>query len=304
MLFLLGSIILSGFLTIAFKICDRYAINKFQAIVCNYGVCALTGSVFSSSIPSFSQNASQPWFKWSLLMGLFFITSFNLIAFSVQKNGLAIAAVASKTSLVIPFIFSLLLYREQASLVTIAGIVLALVAVVLTLWPGRKVAGSSTVGRNSISIAILLPVMVFLGTGLLDALIKYVEQHFINAENNNQYLINTFLVAFTLGLLFLLAQLFLGKQRFQPKALLAGLVIGIPNYFSIWCLMKVLKVYPDLSSVVIPVNNMGIVLLSAMAAWLFFHEKLTKLNWVGIVLAVIAVFMVAIGNQTNFYGVF
>ncbi len=304
MLFLLGSIILSGFLTIAFKICDRYAIDKFQAIVCNYGVCTVTGSVFSSSLPSFTQNASQPWFKWSLLMGLFFIASFNLIAFSVQKNGLAIAAVASKTSLVIPFVFSLLLYREQASLVTIAGIVLALVAVVLTVWPGRKAVGSSTVGTNSNSVAILLPIMVFLGTGLLDALIKYVEQHFINADNNNQYLINTFLVAFILGFLFLMVQLLSGNQKFQPKTLLAGLVIGIPNYFSIWCLMKVLKVYPNLSSVVIPVNNMGIVLLSALVAWLFFHEKLSKLNWVGIVLAVIAVLMVAIGNQTNFYGVF
>ncbi|RYF86152.1 MAG: EamA/RhaT family transporter, partial [Chitinophagaceae bacterium] len=115
MLFLLGSILLSGFLTIAFKLCDRYRIDKFQAIVCNYAVCTITGSLFSGSVPSFVEAAGAPWFKWSLLMGLFFIASFNLIALTVQKSGLAIAAVASKTSLVIPFIFSVLLYGEAVS---------------------------------------------------------------------------------------------------------------------------------------------------------------------------------------------
>ena len=140
-------------------------------------------------------------------------------------------------------------------------------------------------------------------SGLLDTLIKYVEKLFITQENNNQYLINTFSVAFMVGLVLLLFQIISRNIRFQPRALLAGVVIGIPNYFSIWCLMKVLKEYPNLSSVVIPVNNMGIVLLSALVAWLFFREKLTVINWAGIILALLAVLMIAAGNQTNSYGI-
>ncbi len=303
MFFLLGSILLSGFLTIAFKICDRYGINKFQAIVCNYGVCALTGSLFTMSLPSFGEASRQPWFSWSLVMGIFFIASFNLIAFSVEKNGLAIAAVASKTSLIIPFIFSVILYNEQAPVITVAGIVLAIIAVILTLWPGRVANGLVKPGGKSTVVYIVLPLLVFLATGFLDTLIKYVEQHFITSGNNNQYLINTFSVAFVVGLLLLLVQVFARNIRFRPRALLAGVVIGIPNYFSIWCLMKVLKEYPNFSSVVIPVNNMGIVLLSALVAWLFFREKLTVLNWAGIILALLAVLMIAIGNQTNIYGI-
>lgn len=293
MLFLLGSILLSGFLTIAFKFCDRYRINKFQAIVCNYAVCTLTGSIFSGSLPSFTQYAVEPWFKWSLLMGLFFIASFNLIALTVQKSGLAIAAVASKTSLVIPFLFSVLLYGEEVSAVTVAGIVLAIVAVVLTVWPGRRSANEAQTRNVS---RVLLPIAVFAGTGLLDALIKYVELSYISESNNNAYLINTFAVAFLVGLLFLLYKLATGAQVFQPKAVLAGIIIGIPNYFSIWCLMKVLKQYSSFSSVIIPVNNMGIVLLSAMVAWLFFHEKLTRHNWLGIALSIIAVLLIALNT--------
>ncbi len=296
MFFLLGSILLSGFLTIAFKICDRYGINKFQAIVCNYGVCALTGSVFTMSTPSFAAAAQQPWFTWSLLMGVFFIASFNLIAHSVEKNGLAIAAVASKTSLIIPFVISILLYNEPAPIIKVAGIVLAIGAVVLTVWPGKDKSPAAGKATRDVRAHVLLPLLVFLATGLQDALIKYVEKYFITPGNNNQYLIHTFLVAFVVGFLLLMFQLFFRGVRFQPSALLAGLAIGIPNYFSIWCLMKVLKEYPMLSSVVIPVNNMGIVLLSAMVAWLFFREKLSVLNWAGILLALLAVLMLALGN--------
>ncbi len=297
MIFLIGSILLSSYLTIAFKLCDRFGVNKFQAIVFNYLACAFTGSVVTGSLPEFGENVGQEWFLWSLLMGASFIVIFNLIAITVQKSGLAIASVASKLSLIIPFVFSLFLYNEDAAVFKIAGVLLALVAVVLTLYP-NKVAGNdnlnSTGGFNFQKI--LLPVIVFITTGLLDTLIKYVEQNFITESNNDQYLISSFSVAFLLGFLFLILQLIRRKIKFQSKSVLVGFLIGIPNYFSIWCLMKVLKAYGDISSVIIPVNNMGIVLFSALVAWLFFKEKLSRINWMGIVLAIVSILIIAFGK--------
>ena len=78
-------------------------------------------------------------------------------------------------------------------------------------------------------------------------------------------------------------------------AILAGIIIGIPNYFSIWCLMKVLKLYYGHSSVVIPVNNMGIVLVSALVAGLVFKENIQRINWIGIILSILAICMIAFG---------
>ena len=98
MIFLLGRIVLSSYLTIAFKLCDKFGVDKFQAIVFNYLACALTGCVVSGAVPSFSQSASSPWFGWALVMGAAFIIIFNLIALTVQKAGLAVASVASKLS--------------------------------------------------------------------------------------------------------------------------------------------------------------------------------------------------------------
>jgi drug/metabolite transporter (DMT)-like permease len=187
------------------------------------------------------------------------------------------------------------LYKEAAAALKIAGILLALLAVVLTLYPSGYAAekqDNKSPGLNT--RLILLPLVVFFTTGLLDTLVKYVEQSFLNAGNSNDFLITTFTVAFLAGFILLISGLLAGKIIFQLKAVLAGFLIGIPNYFSIWCLMKVLKINPGSSSVIFPVNNMGIVLLSALLAWIVFKEKLSPVNWTGIVLSVVAIIMIAI----------
>jgi drug/metabolite transporter (DMT)-like permease len=297
MILLIGSILLSSFLTIAFKLCDRFSVNTFQAIVVNYFVCALTGVLFAGYLPSVAHNIAQPWFKWSLIMGTGFILTFYGIATTVQKSGLAVASVASKLSLVIPFLFSLFLYNENVSFVQIAGIVLALAAVVLTLYPNKNAPKADiTAPGNSRLQKILLPILVFIGTGLLDSLIKFVEQGYIPAADNDTYLINTFAIAFAVGFILFLLQWIFKKMPFDVKAIPAGIIIGIPNYFSIWCLIKVLKEYNTISSVILPVNNMGIVLFSALVAFIFFKEKLSWFNWTGIVVSLIAIAMITFGN--------
>jgi uncharacterized membrane protein len=84
-----------------------------------------------------------------------------------------------------------------------------------------------------------------------------------------------------------------GKIKFDSRSILAGIAIGIPNYFSIWFLVNVLKQYKGNSSAIIPINNMGIVLLSSVLAWLMFKEKLSALNLVGIILALGAIALIA-----------
>lgn len=294
MIFLLGSILCSTFLTIAFKFCDRFGISKFQAIVFNYLTCLITGSVVNGSFPSLTMATGESWFAWALVMGVGFVISFNLIAVTVQRSGLAIASVASKLSLVIPFIASILLYQESTSFLKVLGIVLALVAVALTIYTpaadAQFIAKRSTEGAG-----FLLPLVVFVFTGVLDSLVKYVEQAFLNDANNNEFLIIAFLAAFVGGFAFFIAGISRGKMRFCPKAIVAGICIGIPNYFSIWCLVKVLKLYPRESATLLPVNNLGIVLCSALIAWVLYKEQLHKINWLGIVLALIAICLVAFG---------
>jgi drug/metabolite transporter (DMT)-like permease len=293
MYFLTGSIILSSYLTLAFKVCERYRINLFQAIVFNYLTCVITGSIVNGAFPFTAANLQSNWMGWALAMGFLFIILFNIIGFTAQKIGVAVASVANKLSLVIPFLFSIYLYNEKATWLKIAGIVVALAAVILTCYPAKKSGEEQT--KKTGNLLLILPIVLFFGSGILDTLIKYAEQTYLNEGNKNAYLITCFATAFVTGFIILLIQLLLKKTTLQSKAIIAGILIGIPNYFSIWCLVRVLGNYSGNSSAIIPINNMGIVLFSSVMAWLLFKEKLSAINWLGIALAIGAIALIAFG---------
>lgn len=293
MLFLIGSIILTSWLTLSFKVVEKYGINTFQAIVFNYITCVVTGSFVNGAFPINSNSFSESWFGWSLLMGFTFVFLFNVIGFTTQKMGVSVASVANKLSLVIPFVFSIYLYNEESTLLKIIGIAMALAAVVFTCWPSANATEPS--GKKALPVYFLLPVILFVGSGLLDTMIKYVETSFLNDANKNAYLITSFAVAASVGAVAMLFLLSTGKMKFDKRAIAAGIMIGVPNYFSIWCLVRVLKDYAGNSSAIIPINNMGIVLFSTMVAWVLFKEKLSRLNWLGILLSIIAIALIAFG---------
>jgi drug/metabolite transporter (DMT)-like permease len=291
LLFLIASIILTSWLTISFKIIERLGINNLQAIVYNYIVCVITGSIVNGSFPVNPSLVQQPWLPWALFMGCGFISLFNLAAFTVQKIGVATTTVAYKLSMVIPFVFSIYLYHEEATALKIAGVALALLAV----WYTTRPHGREKKGKKVSWVLWAMPLLLFVGSGLLDTMIKYVEQAFLNPDNQDAYLITAFCVAASVGMIILLFLFITGRQQFSGKAVLAGIGIGVPNYFSIWCLLGALKGYANNSSAIIPINNMGIVLFTAMVAWLIFKEKLSATNWLGIALSLGAIALIAYG---------
>ena len=294
MFYLIGSIVLTSYLTLAFKVCEKYRINIFQAIVFNYITCVITGSFVNGSFPVNEEAVATPWFKWACVMGVLFVSIFNIMGLTTQKISVAVASVANKLSLIIPVVVSVYLYHETVQGWKMAGVLLALMAVVLTCYQSKEEEGRKE--KSARKWEYLLPFILFIGSGLLDALINHVQKQYVTEENKNAFLISGFLSAAVIGSILLIIQYSRGRQKFLVKHLLAGIIIGIPNYFSIWCLVRYLKVSPWQSSASIPVNNMGIVLFSSIVAWLLFKEKLSKINWAGIVLSLIAIYLIAFGD--------
>jgi drug/metabolite transporter (DMT)-like permease len=294
MVYLIGSIVFTSYLTLSFKMLERLGISNLQAIVFNYITCVITGSIVAGNFPIGPVVFNQQWFGWSCIMGFTFVTLFNLVAYTTQKMGVAVASVANKLSLVIPFLFSLYLYNEQSTLLKVSGIIIAILAVLFTCWPHshHKTSASKNI---STAMLVLLPSVLFLGSGLLDTMIKYVEQMYLDASNNNAYLITTFAVAALTGTIILSARLIMRREKFDNRSIIAGICIGVPNYFSIWCFLQVLKQYAGNSSAIIPINNMGIVLFSAVVAYILFKERLSAINWIGIFLSISAISLIAYG---------
>lgn len=295
MIYLVGSIILTSYLTLSFKACERYGVNVFQAIVFNYITCVITGSIVNGAFPIHAENIQTPWFRWACIMGLMFVSIFNVVAITAQRIGIAVASVANKLSLIIPVILSVYLYQETVAGWKAIGVALALVAVVLTCYSPKKNTTGESVKKSR--LIYLLPFILFLSSGLLDALINHVQITYVTDENNNDYLVSSFFSAATIGTLVLLIQYLRKKEVFAIRNVIAGILIGIPNYFSIWCLVHFLKQSPWQTSASIPVNNMGIVLFSSVVAWLLFKEKLSKINWIGILLSLLAIYLIAFGDQ-------
>ncbi len=287
MLFLAGSVLFSTMLTVAFKVCQKLNINTFQAIVFNYFTCIIGGTVFGNSHPFDSSVASAKWLPMAIVLGCCFIVFFNITALTVKRSGVAVAGVATKISLVIPFLFSVYFFKEASGPLKWMGILLALLSVVLTCYVPR-----GTGERQKTALLFLLPVILFLGTGFQDAMIKFTEQEFLSPDKLDAFLVSCFIIAFSIGFLIMIYSILSRKIIFEWRAVAAGICIGIPNYLSIWCLVKVLKIYPGESSFVIPVNNVSILLLNVIAGYFFFREKLSAINIIGIILAVAAIFLI------------
>lgn len=312
MIYLLISIILNAYLGVAFSIFHRYQVDLFQTIVFNYWTCVITGCYVLGSFPITIQAVQEPWFLWALVMGTLFIMVFNLIALSSIKAGVTITQTANKLSFCIPVLISFLVYHEKITLIKILGIFTALAAVVLT---SRKSASAGFSIRKQVpqnsemaTPALVnpsvsnpreywLPILLFFGSGFIDSLTKFAQHRYLkDTPTQNAYLISGFMVAALLGSFVLLFQYATGKRQFKWRHVVAGIVLGFPNYFSIFYLVKALS-HPGLnSSATIPINNIGILFLVSMFGIFVLKEKLSRMNYLGLALTLIAILLIYLGD--------
>jgi drug/metabolite transporter (DMT)-like permease len=286
MIYLLLSIAISSGLFVIFKLFDSFKINTLQAIVVNYLVAAILGFSLSELPVSVNGIVEQSWFIGAVLLGFLFIAVFNLMALTSQQNGLSVASVAGKMSLVVGVIFGILYYKESANTVKIVGILLALLAVYLA-----SVKPTKNLKTNKKS-SLLFPVLLFFGSGCIDTSLKFIETTYVQSAGVPIFSATIFAIAFVLGMLFLSVQFLKGKFTFQIKNIIGGIVLGIPNYFSIVYLLKALSAEGMESSTAFTVNNVGIVILSTLLGLFLFKERLSAKNWLGVLVAVVSVYLV------------
>ena len=296
MVYLLLSIISSTCIFLIFKQFEKHGINNLQAIVVNYFTAAIIGFIVGGKQIEIAVIVTKSWFVVAVVIGILFITMFNVIAITAQKLGVAAATVASKVSLIIPVIFAVFLYDDSMPIPKAAGVVMALFSVFLTFYP--PVGGMQLQMRKY----FFLPVILFFGTGLLDTIVKFAQDRLLTESEFSAFSSILFIVAGFIGLLavaFDAIQTRVSGQKetrctvYLLKNVLAGIVLGIPNYGSIYFLLKTFENSNMESSVIFPVNNMAIVGLSSLAAFFLFKEKLSIINSLGIALAILSIAIIS-----------
>ncbi len=285
MWFLISGIACNVALLLIIRSFKKFKIPAFPAIVANYFVAASFSLAFMSSRAVFVEatHLRVP----ALILGILFVSVFYLISLTTEKMGVSVASVANKMSVVIPVALAFVLFKDAITWIKILGILLALASVVFV----SKRKKEDTAEKSN----WLLPVAVFLGTGIIDAIVNYAQKRIV--QNNDETACLTGLFFYAAGIFGLIAFLLFYRNKKElryGRIVLAGIILGTPNFFSIYLVMRAITDNVLESSVLYPVVNVGVVLGSTLCAFLFFSEKLSLVNWLGIALSVAAIVLITL----------
>ncbi len=285
MIYLILSIACSTIIFAVFKLFGSFRVHNLYAIIVNYFVASLLGAIaLSSNLPEDLKGSRlTPVFLLSALLGILFIMVFRLIALASQQNGLRVASVATKMSLVIPALFGIALLGEPFNLTLIAGVALAVSAIILSNY---------TKGKPLNWNELRLPFLVFLGSGIVDSSINLIRAFYLKDTWFPLFSTIVFFSAGISGCVFILTNRLAREMRIRRKDWFGGIALGIPNYFSLYFLLKSLDSPRLDSAVVFTVNNVAVVLMSTLLGFMAFREHLNAWNYLGILLAAVSIWAV------------
>ncbi len=124
MLYLLLTVACSVLLGFIFKLFARFGIDGFQAIVFNYATCFCCGWLHLGHFPVQAENFGAPWMPYALVLGLIFVSGFNMAALTVRYFGVTIGQIMQKMSILMTVPFAIFAYQESAGWVKIVGIII------------------------------------------------------------------------------------------------------------------------------------------------------------------------------------
>lgn len=212
-----------------------------------------------------------------LALGVLLPTIFLALAKSVQLAGIVRTDAAQRLSLIIPLLSAFVIFGEQLTERKMLGVALAFAALLCLLWKPSK-GGSGKGG------AWLWPLVVLLGYGVIDVLFKQMAKAGAAFSGG---LLAAFVLAGVLMLLYLAAS----KTRWGLGHLLTGILLGALNFANIYTYIRAHQSLPGNPALVFSVMNMGVIVLGTLVGAMAFREPLSRLNLLGVLLALGAIFV-------------
>lgn len=283
MLILALAVIVNVLIAICFKIYARKGVDSMAAIVFNYVVCAVLGSLIAGEFPVTTYGLDVPWVPFAIALGFFFFAGFNVTALSVKFTGITTTAVMQRMSLLISAGYAIIIFGEPLGFVKLTGIVLAALAVILiNLHPGQKG------GRFKLGPYFAYPALTLLFSGIVESVLYYIKARGLSETSDLQLTTFAFSAAAVVGILYMAPQYVRGKRKFHWNVLVGGLALGVPNFFSIYFILLLLKMGYQ-GSVLFPVLNISVLAASALVGVYLFSEKVRLINVIGLLSALAAI---------------
>lgn len=282
MINIIYTILLFNILIIIFKMFEKHQVDNLQGLIVNYLTAATCSYFFIKEDISVDGILNSEWMYHAMIIGTLFIVVFNFYAFGTQKVGIAITTVANKMSLIIPVCAAIILYGDSFTYLKGIAFFLALSGIYLSSTKG----GGLSFDKKYLWLIIL----VFIGQGISDSIFNDFAQKFPD-EGGYLFFMVLFFMASISGILILIGRSVKTKNKLQLKSVFWGIIFGIPNFFSLLFFLKALSDPKLSSSIVFPLVSMGVVVSSSLIGMFLFKEKLSRTNWIGILLSVCAIYI-------------
>lgn len=273
----ISSILIAHF----FKVTEQNKLSTLRVITVNYLFAfpaafliyegQLSGTFFSAEL--------IPAILLAMLVGIIFIYNFFVYSKSVDQNGVGISIAAMRISLIVPVLLSTLWYMELLSLTQWIGLILVFIVLYLLL-PEKK-----SLQKETTNSGWMLPVL-FVLTGFGDASLKIFEREFSSFLSKGEFMGVVFFTAFIVGAV---TVLYKREWQFTKKEFLIGACIGIPNLLAATFLISALERMNG--AVVFSAVNVLTVLGGTLVGVIYWHDRFTRMQWLGIILTVISILL-------------
>ena len=279
MQFLLLAVISSAAIALVLKFFRSQEGNRYGIIIGNYLTCIVISLIMIGDLSLIPVAVPSTWIC-GVIGGLLFVAGLVFMQSSIKANGATLTSAFGKLGVMVPLAMSFLVFGEKPALVQVAGILVALVALVVINSPSK---GENTSEVKTYSFALLI--LCFLGNGLADAMAKVFE-HVGERSDDRIYISIVFTAACLISAVLAYMEYRNTGKKILTKELLAGIAVGVPNYYSSFFLLGSLERLP--SFLVYPIFSTGTILLVMLVSTLLFKERPTKTQYVGIAMILMA----------------
>lgn len=276
--FLLLAIFSSATISITMRVSTGKVGGHFSMLATNYLVCGILGALYADfSLLTAQSNGVGITVGLAVLNGIILLGGLILLQTSTRNNGIVLSSLFMKLGLLVPFLVSIIFFREVPTYLQITGFLVAAGAIVV--FNLKKDSQGSRFGIGLILLLLL--------NGGSDAMVKVFEA--LGPEVlSNHFLCFSFSVAFVLCALIVL------MKREQPDgdALFFGAIIGVANFFSSKFLLGALTQLPAV--VVFPTFSVATMLVVTLSGVVFFKERLKRHQWLAFGAVIAALVMLNI----------
>ncbi len=259
----LCSVLIANFLMVVGR---KGTMSMLPIFLGNYFVASLSSAFGMSIAPGVFSSFD---IIFGILIGAVFLLNFWVYQKCILANGLSLSVGAMRIAMIVPILIALIFFGESLGLLNLIGIILGILAFSLKADPKAL--------HNMLWIIALFAI-----SGLNDASMKIFKELGSGNEALFVYLI------FSSAFVYTLASILISKLKFQPRYILYGFALGIPNRYSTVFFLKALDSIP--AAIAYPLLAVAIVVMSIICDIFIWKKQASGkdyLLWALLVLSLI-----------------